>query len=83
VVINAKRKAIGVFSEGDVLRAILEGVDIHTPLTNIIRPSFKYLLARDAAGERHLFLTGITLVPILTKNFTVKEVLTLNDVFGA
>jgi CBS domain-containing protein len=81
VVLGNHRKAVGVFSEGDVLRAILEGVDIHTPLRNLIKPSFRYLHSRDLTAARKLILDGITLVPILNQDFIVEDVLTLKDVF--
>ena len=81
VVIGNHGKAVGVFSEGDVLRAILEGVEIHAPLRNLIKPSFRYLHSRDLGAARKLFLGGITLVPILNQEFIVEDVLTLKDVF--
>lgn len=81
IVVNGQRKAIGVFSEGDVLRAILDGVDMHAPLRTLIKPSFRYLHSRDILAARRLFLRGITLLPILDHEFVVQDVLTLNDVF--
>lgn len=81
VVINNHKKAVGVFSEGDVLRAILEGVDVHAPLCNLIRPSFRYLNSRDYSAARKLLLSGITLLPVLNREFLVEDVLTLRDVF--
>lgn len=81
VVIGDHRKAVGVFSEGDVLRAILNGVDVHTPLRSLIKPSFRYLHSRDLTVARTLLLGGITLVPVLSQDFIVEDVLTLNDVF--
>ena len=81
VVIGNHGKAVGVFSEGDVLRTILEGVEIHAPLRNLIRPSFRYLHSRDLGAARKLFFGGITLVPILNQEFIVEDVLTLKDVF--
>ena len=81
IVLSVERKAIGAFSEGDVLRAILSGVDIHTPLKTLIKPSFRYLHTRDVAAARKLILNGITLVPVLDADFRLTDVLTLRDVF--
>lgn len=81
VVVGEHRKAVGVFSEGDVLRAILGGVDVHAPLRNLIQPSFRYLHTRDLAAARPLLLDGITLVPVVSHDFIVEDVLTLKDVF--
>jgi CBS domain-containing protein len=81
VVVGVQQKVVGVFSEGDVLRAILAGTDVHTPLRAIIRPSFRYLHERDIAAARKMFLGGITLVPLLDADFRLLGVLTLKDVF--
>lgn len=83
IVLGAERKAVGAFSEGDVLRAILAGIDVHTPLKSLIRPSFRYLHKRDVAEARKLILGGITLVPVLDADFRLVDVLTLRDVFQA
>jgi CBS domain-containing protein len=81
VVVGNSNKVVGVFSEGDVLRAILAGNDIHVPLKRLIRPSFRYLRSRDLIAARKLFVNGITLVPIIDDDFRLREVLTLPDVF--
>ena len=81
VVLGVERKVVGVFSEGDVLRAILNGVDVHAPLKTLIRPSFRFLRSRDLAEARRLFFGGITLVPVIDAEFRLTDVLTLRDVF--
>jgi CBS domain-containing protein len=83
VVVGVAQKVVGVFSEGDVLRAILAGTDIHTPLRALIKPSFRYLQQRDLAQARKLIMAGITLVPVLSEDFRLQDVLTLRDVFPA
>ncbi len=83
VVIGAERKVVGVFSEGDVLRAILAGTDVHAPLRSLMKPSFRYLHQRDIAAARKLLFGGITLVPVLDADFRLTSVLTLRDVFPA
>lgn len=83
VVVGVGQKVVGVFSEGDVLRAILAGTDVHTPLRALIKPSFRYLRQPDATAARKLFLDGITLIPVLDVDFRLTSVLTLKDVFPA
>jgi CBS domain-containing protein len=83
IVVNARDTVVGVFSEGDVLRAILGGTDVHTPLRSLIKPSFRYLQRRDLAAARTMLLSGITLIPILDKNFHLRGVLTLPDLFAS
>jgi CBS domain-containing protein len=81
VVVGAQNKVVGVFSEGDVLRAILAGTDVHTPLRSLIKPSFRYLHQRDIAAARKLLIAGIALVPVLDADFRLTDVLTLQDIF--
>jgi len=83
IVIGVEGKVVGVFSEGDVLRAILKGVDVHAPLRALIKPSFRYLKERDIAAARKLIVAGITLVPIIDPDFRLVDVLTLSDVLAA
>jgi CBS domain-containing protein len=82
VVVGVSQKVVGVFSEGDVLRAVLAGTDVHTPLRALIKPSFRYLHRRDVTAARRLFMDGITLVPVLNDDFRLQDVLTLRDVFA-
>jgi CBS domain-containing protein len=83
IVVGVAQKVVGVFSEGDVLRAILAGTDVHTPLRSLIKPSFRYLHHADIPAARKLFLDGITLVPLLDADFRLTGILTLKDVFPA
>ena len=81
VVLNVDRKVIGVFSEGDVLRAILQDINLYTPLKNIVSPTFHYLNQHDVLKAYQLVKKyGITLVPIINDKFVLKSVITIFDV---
>ena len=82
VVAGASQKVVGVFSEGDVLRAILAGIDVHTPLRSLVQPSFRYLRSRDLKTARTWMVDGMTLIPLINDDFRLQDVLTLTDVFG-
>ena|ERR1039457_2167027 len=82
VVVGIERKVVGVFSEGDVLRAILAGIDVHTPLRSLLKPSFHYLRTRDLAAARKLLVSGFSLVPVISDDFHLQSVLLLEDVIG-
>ena len=73
-------KVVGVFSEGDVLRALLRGTDIHAPLRNLLRPSFVYLRERNLDEARGHFRRGISLLPVLDSEFNLRDVLTVQDI---
>jgi CBS domain-containing protein len=81
IILNQHKKVVGVFSEGDVLDVILNGIDVHTPLDKIIKPSFYYLQKKDLLGAYKLIKKyGITLVPIVDNDFKLKDVITILDV---
>lgn len=78
VVINDANKVVGVFSEGDVLRAILNEVDLYVPVKKVIKPSFLYVESHDyrkafALIKKH----GISLVPIINESYELSGVITL------
>lgn len=81
VVVGVDQKVVGVFSEGDVLRAILAEVDLYTPLRSLVKPSFHYLRTRDLGAARKLLLSGITLIPVVDRDFRLQSCIVLEDVF--
>lgn len=84
IVVNDEDKVVGVFSEGDVLSALLRGTSIKAPLKQVLRPSFHYLHSRDFHKAYTLAKTdGITLLPIVDEEFHLCEVLTLFDLLSA
>jgi CBS domain-containing protein len=76
-------KVIGVISEGDVMRALLQGVDVHAPLDSFVRVDFKFLRNRDLVEAMQLFSQfGITMVPIVDDRLRLQAVVTLRDVLS-
>ena len=81
VVLNEDKKAIGVFSEGDVLRAIQRDTNLYTPLKSIVSPAFHYLNQHDILKAYQLVKKyGITMVPVINDKFILKSVITIFDV---
>ena len=68
IVTNAANKVIGMVSEGDILRAILKGISIKSPVKQIMNTRFRSLRDRDEVRIKSLFESGITLIPILDIN---------------
>jgi CBS domain-containing protein len=83
VVVNEAGKIVGVFSEGDVLRALLAGVDVHTPLRSLVKPSFRHLRTRDLDAARELIISGLTLIPVISDDHRLESVITIKDIFSA
>jgi len=74
-------KVTGIISEGDIMRALLKGTDIHAPLAGFTNPSFKFLQSRDLTAALGLFHQhGISLVPVLDVDFALIDVILLRDI---
>ncbi|MEO7083886.1 MAG: CBS domain-containing protein [Gemmatimonadaceae bacterium] len=77
-------KVTGVISEGDLVRALLSGSDIHAPLGPFVQVGFKFLERRDLARALELMrVHGISLVPVLNEAFALSDVITLADVLAS
>ncbi len=81
IVVADDRRVIGMFSEGDVLRAILAGIDVHAPIESLVNRSFKYLNSRDMDRALLLIRNGYTLIPVVDTDFKLTDVITLKHVF--
>jgi arabinose-5-phosphate isomerase len=80
IVVDGER-AVGVLSEGDVMRALLKGIDVHAPLTDVVRYDFRYLVEEDwnlalDLMRRH----GITLLAIVDERSHLVGAVSLQDV---
>lgn len=81
IVLNDQQKVVGVFSEGDVLRAILGDIDVHITLRKVVKPSFYYLNEPNLSKAYELIKRyGITLIPVVDNSFNLKDVITIFDV---
>lgn len=81
VIVYSGEKVVGVISEGDVMRALLQGADIHSPLEDWLSHDFKFLPAADYQEALELMRKyGITMIPVLDENFVPRDVITLVDI---
>ena len=72
-------KVVGVFTEGDLLRAIMKGVDLRAPLSQVQTVSFRSIRDDDFESAIPLFKEGITLVPVLDDDFRLVNVYTIDE----
>jgi CBS domain-containing protein len=83
VIVTRSEKVIGIISEGDLLRAFLRGTDINASLEPFIRHGISYLRNRDMHQALDLFRKfGISLVPIITENLILQDVITLQNLLA-
>lgn len=88
IVANASRcafvlsegKVIGTLSEGDILKALLKNVSPYAPIETCINHSFKFLTKRSNEDALKLIREhAITLIPVVDKNMTLKDIITLKE----
>ena len=81
VLIENKKKIIGIVSEGDIIRAFLMGADINSRVKDYINLSFIFFNKKDLNKAKLIFKKKqITLIPILKDNMKLADLITLNDI---
>ena len=74
----------GIISEGDILRALLQGVDIRAPLDDFVHRDFKYLTERDYQKALDMVRQfGITLIPVVDKRMRLLDVIRLPELLSS
>ncbi len=82
VFLERNNKIIGVFSEGDLIRALLQGSDLNSIIKPYINYNFFYLTEKNFIDAKEIFLNhGITVIPILNKkNMCLIDIITTYDI---
>lgn len=81
VLVVAGGKVTGLISEGDVMRALLRGVDTHVRASEIASPSFRFLTSFDYPQAFAWFRThAFGMVPVVDDEFRLVGVITLEQV---
>ena len=82
VVVENDYKVVGILSEGDILRAILNDINLKSEIKFFINTNFYFLEETESNPRKikELFhLENVNLIPIVDKNMHLVNVLTLNN----
>ena len=84
IVRNQSNIVVGVVSDGDIIRAILEGISLYSPVSQIVSHSFKYLRDSDMSSAYQYFRNdpGVTLIPVVGLSFQLNDVITIHDILN-
>lgn len=83
VIVHSSNKVFGIISEGDLIRALLRGADVHSIIEPYVNYGISYLLSRDIKQALTLFRNkGISLIPVLNDSMNLEGVITLSDVLN-
>ena len=82
VFLERDKRIIGVFSEGDLLKALLFGSNLQAQIKPFINLNFLYLTEKNLIEAKSLFLNnGISVIPVLEKKtMKLKDIITIYDV---
>lgn len=84
VIVMSGGKAVGVVSEGDLVRALLRGTDIYSPMQPFIHHGISFLSKRDMGKALDLFRSrGISLIPVLNEELGLEDVITLQQLLAS
>ena len=82
VVVENDFKVVGILSEGDILRAILNDVSLKSDIKSLINSNFYFINKNEMNTKKieELFqIKNVTLIPIIDENMRLVNVLTLNE----
>ena len=82
VVVQDDNHVIGIISEGDILRAILNDANLKSSIKPFINTNFLFLSHGEESSEQikdFFHIKQVTLIPIITKDMKLKDIITLND----
>jgi len=82
VFLERDKKIIGAFSEGDLIKALLFGSNLHAKVKPFINLNFLYLTEKNLIEAKFLFLNkGISVIPVLDKKtMELKDIITIYDI---
>lgn len=82
-VVNQNNKVEGFISQGDVIKALMSGVNLYSPVINIANPSFTYIKTNSLKKGLEIFRKrNITLLPIVDDDFKIIDVITLREILS-
>ena len=80
LVVTQNNKLSGVISEGDIIRALINGAHNYSPIKEWITRDCKFLNEFNIKDSVSLFKKyGITLLPIVDKQMHIKSFVSLYD----
>lgn len=80
--VEDNNKIIGLVSQGDILKELLRGVQMHSLVENIMNRNFRYMNNYDMEKAYQLFKKHkLTMIPVLSESNELQDIITLDDVY--
>jgi len=82
-IVLSNEKVVGIVSEGDILRALLKGIDVHAPVRKFMQISFTFLNEKDLAKAARIFRkTFVSLLPVVSHQMELQDVITQVEILN-
>lgn len=84
IIVNNKKKVIGVFTVGDFRRAVFNGIDIESEISTAVNKKFLYLIKgfSKTKAEEIFYNNKLVLdIPVLNKKFQLIKIITRKSIF--
>ena len=82
IIVLNEDKVVGVISEGDILKAFMNGAHTSNLLDKFINIEFNYLNERKLQEASKIIIKeNINLMPIVNQNMELINVITIYDIF--
>lgn len=83
IVLDEEERVVGIISQGDIIRALAQGMDLYSRVAAILRPNFYYLNEKDMKAAYAVFKgKSITLLPVVGEDFRLLDVITIDDIYA-
>ena len=82
IVVEDDNHVVGILSEGDILRAILNDANLKSNIRPFINTNFYFINYGKESDEEikdFFHIKQVTLIPIINKDMKLKDVVTLNE----
>ena len=80
VIVVEKKKVLGVITEGDIIKSLVENKIMNTFAENIMNKSFKFLKKKDMNEAKKIFTSHLcSFIPVVDAKMELKDLITLED----
>lgn len=82
-VVNGKKKLIGVISQGDILKNIINGINLYTKVGKIANKGFIYMNNKNMTKAYEIFKNkNLSIIPIIDSDFCLIDIVTTRDIYN-
>ncbi|MDA7829065.1 CBS domain-containing protein [bacterium] len=83
VIVVEKKKVLGIITEGDILKSLVDNKIINSFAENIMNKSFKFLKKKDMKKAKEIFASHLcSFIPVVNDQMELKDLITLKQILS-